>query len=325
MSQHRRTRRDDGAILPNGRINVSKIEREISNDIAENSRFIAEDGMKKRAVHMSQDYNEFKSFVAASQLKPVPSSEIGQLFVQRQKSTTETVESYRQTRPNKVCLEKDKTFFHDFDTSLRFDQKSAGRKNDKCVAKQSVSKKTSGPRNAAELGREWRKWCKTPPSTLKYLMLSSGSTPEISTEEVTRDGKIVGLTAPNNLRLTPESFSGKCKVEIESSMMEAILEALHFYTTTFHGTSNDCKDRSISGSEYIIPWDFIYRWMISLTKCGRFDLNVDFLEAKHRVFVCSILTKLDGGLHAKDTKGLSLIYDGQDVISLGKKFKSEAY
>ena len=39
--------------------------------------------MKKRAVHTSKDYDEFKNFVACSQLKPVQSKQMGQLFVQR--------------------------------------------------------------------------------------------------------------------------------------------------------------------------------------------------------------------------------------------------
>ena len=43
-----------GAILPDGRINVSLLEREIVNELADDARFSAEDGMKKRAVHMSE-------------------------------------------------------------------------------------------------------------------------------------------------------------------------------------------------------------------------------------------------------------------------------
>ena len=43
-----------GAILPDGKLNVSLIQREIAHDVASDARYIAEDEMKKRAIHMSE-------------------------------------------------------------------------------------------------------------------------------------------------------------------------------------------------------------------------------------------------------------------------------
>jgi hypothetical protein len=47
-------RRKSGAILPNGKINLKLIQREVANDIENDARYSAQDAMKKRAVHMSK-------------------------------------------------------------------------------------------------------------------------------------------------------------------------------------------------------------------------------------------------------------------------------
>ncbi len=75
-------------ILPNGKLNTTILENEIQNDISNHNKYYAEDEMKKRAVHISQDYNEFSNFVKCSQLKAVDSQEMKQLFVQRREGST---------------------------------------------------------------------------------------------------------------------------------------------------------------------------------------------------------------------------------------------
>lgn len=42
------------AILPNGKVNISLIQHEIARDLSADARYHAEDGMKKRAIHMSE-------------------------------------------------------------------------------------------------------------------------------------------------------------------------------------------------------------------------------------------------------------------------------
>ena len=44
----------ESAILANGKVNVSLIEREIVHELGENAKYHAEDEMKKRAVHISE-------------------------------------------------------------------------------------------------------------------------------------------------------------------------------------------------------------------------------------------------------------------------------
>jgi hypothetical protein len=332
MTTQGQARHEVGAILPDGRINVSKLEREIANELANDSRFIAEDGMKKRAVHMSHDYNEFRNFVAASQLKPVQSSEMGQLFVQQQSTRSSNCavsKSRSRIGPNKVCREKDNQIIHDFDLPSKFDRMSIHKKKNGHGLKTLDTTKHSAPRNAMELEREWRKWCKTPVSTLKYLLLPSGSLPaKMSVEELTVEEEKHIPVVPTDLRLSPETVARFCRVEMDSSMMEAVLEALHYYMSLILckdlGNSKGSTDdiiHSTSGSISIAPWNFIYMWIMSITKCGRFDLNVDFFEAKHNNFISSTLKNLEKLVDGNESEGRNLMFTGKNIASLQKKYR----
>jgi hypothetical protein len=42
------------AILPDGRVNVAFLQREIASDLSNDARYSAQDDMKKRAVHLSK-------------------------------------------------------------------------------------------------------------------------------------------------------------------------------------------------------------------------------------------------------------------------------
>jgi len=67
-------------LLPNGKLNVDLLRKEIASDVSLHDRYRAEDAMKKRAIHSSQNYDEFRNLVLASQLKPVNQAEMSQLF-----------------------------------------------------------------------------------------------------------------------------------------------------------------------------------------------------------------------------------------------------
>mmetsp|Transcript_22478 Transcript_22478/g.66635 ORF Transcript_22478/g.66635 Transcript_22478/m.66635 type:complete len:316 (-) Transcript_22478:428-1375(-) len=69
-----------GAILPDGRLNASLLRREIADGVRNDARCRAENDMKKRAIHASKDYDEFRKFVSASQLKPVGRKDVADLF-----------------------------------------------------------------------------------------------------------------------------------------------------------------------------------------------------------------------------------------------------
>lgn len=41
-------------ILPNGQVNISLLQREISSELKSNDRSIAQEAMKKKAIHSSK-------------------------------------------------------------------------------------------------------------------------------------------------------------------------------------------------------------------------------------------------------------------------------
>ena len=47
-------RQPHSAILPDGSVNVSLLQLEIGQELADETRYAAEDSMKKRAIHMSE-------------------------------------------------------------------------------------------------------------------------------------------------------------------------------------------------------------------------------------------------------------------------------
>ena len=324
-------RKSNSAILTNGRINISLIEREIANELSNHSLSMAQDKMKKKAVHSSKDYSEFKDFVAASQLKPVSSSDMGQLFQQRQKmsgigsvSGSGSQSGSGGRRFNQVCSGEDLKSLYDFDFSLRSKKSSGSSLNTNTNTNTNANTKQKGkitttttmkkekkkkqcsslaPTNAMELEREWRKLklCKSPSSTLRYLLLpaNANANANASTTETPM------VLIPKKLRLTPESAAALCKIEMESSMMGDILQALDYFISVSTKPSTICTvPASGSGSASVKstetenetetePWNFVYRWMKSLTKCGRFDLNVEFFEHHQKIIIASIFKYLE--------------------------------
>ncbi len=53
-SNRNRNRQPHSAILPDGSVNVSLLQLEIGQELADETRYAAEDSMKKRAIHMSE-------------------------------------------------------------------------------------------------------------------------------------------------------------------------------------------------------------------------------------------------------------------------------
>ena len=332
MSNSKRNTKPLGAILPDGRINTALLQREIANELAADARFSAEDVMKKRAVHISKDYDEFKNFVAASELKPVSSSEMGQLFVQGRQGQGSTAMytgngmTRRSVVPNIIAsntrTERDSAFLYNLALPLEFENISIEKKN-KNQKKACKAKCPAVPKKATDLEREWKRCCKTPISTLNYLLLPSDSTSSSVTEEVSEMQSII----PSDLRLRPERVAELCKIEINANLMEDILEALGHYasrlTLIFKDNDATIRNKSVLETPSAAPWNFIYKWMLSLTKSGRFDLNLDFLEARYRGYTLSILDRLENICHNNTVLGglCELVYNQDDIRTLKKVYR----
>eukprot|EP00978_Attheya_sp_CCMP212_P047849 scaffold438744_cov39-Attheya_sp.AAC.1 len=57
-------------VLPDGTLNVSLLEKEIVTSLQSTRSARAENDMKKRAIQVSQTYDEFRTFVQCSEQRP---------------------------------------------------------------------------------------------------------------------------------------------------------------------------------------------------------------------------------------------------------------
>jgi len=284
--------KNKGAILPGGKLNVSLIQREVSNDISSDNRYYAEDGMKKRAIHMSKDYEEFKNFVACSELNPVKRSEMSKLFQKEAFSLT-------SNRPqNKACTE------YGFDNGVAL---LVGLDTDSSIknimirqdgfqssrVSQSATRRESPPNTVMELEKEWRLNCRTSHETSRYLLAPAGSC--VPVEKSSDDDSKAFLVVPQVLRILPKDIcSNVCKAEMNADIFGGIIQALDLIL--FGSDINQQPKRFALGPEIEIPLEvqrFVHIWMAELTLSGGFALNIEFLTSSQKQCVRSILDSLE--------------------------------
>ena len=174
-------------INADGSVDISRLEREIKQDLSLYRKHAAEDGMKKKAIHTSADYDEFKNFVSAAELKPTTSRDVSSLFtgglgsisrsnnagcrdvdrqagggiiggygesIQRRKDLTADL-----NKPS--CIVSMKASSHTGTRSTADDFKRPAGKTD------ILAKKSS--REVHDFVREWEKQCKSPEATVAFL------------------------------------------------------------------------------------------------------------------------------------------------------------
>jgi len=273
---------------------------------------------------IGKDYDEFKDFVAVSQLAPISSSEMGQLFVQRQQQsgTSSSSTASKGFGSNKIC--KDSSDLYDFDLNANLETTMIENHGTTCKAQENTTKniKDKVPRNALEFEREWRQcWAAGSPATaLKYLLLPKGEKlgsifdcHEHGTKEAANRSN---LTVPKELRLSPEDIVKLHKIEMNSTTMEEIIEILYFYIAPFVTSA----ENPIVDSSCMMASSFVYRWMTSLTKCGRFSLSIQFFDAKHKALTHSILRLLE----KEATNGCQKLQLGE-ILNLIKSYKKRSH
>ena len=165
------------------------------------------------------------------------------------------------------------------------------------TAPSSSSSPTKSRFNAQQFEREWRRSCTDAASTARYLL----RTESLDDDGAVRDDSVqppLSVRSKRRLVLRPEEVSRTVfKVELGSDIMGDILAALahlcRLASASLPSSLDD--DGQATGTEGVLfrP-SFVYRWMIAMTKCGRFDLNVSFLtgEQKQDVeYIVAILEK----------------------------------
>ncbi|KAL3815910.1 hypothetical protein ACHAXA_005758 [Cyclostephanos tholiformis] len=292
-------------------VDIGQLAREIQADVANYRQHKAEDGMKKRAIHASKDYGEFRNFVSVSQLKPISGSDISGLFngstasiarglsnvgenIRGGQSSIGGLESIVQMRK---CASNPSTSTTNVDknleslsigfTSLDFAKGGTAARN---------SKKSS--RSVDDFLKEWKRYCPTAKATLSFLTRIDSSRP-FENQFILRPSVIC-----------EEYFS----TDIDSDILGDIIEALHILIDLYEAVEIPSAIASESGpaSKDDYEYDscreaigtaellsseanvshFIYNWLNALSSCGRFKLGISFMTQEQRIKLKEVCTYL---------------------------------
>jgi hypothetical protein len=276
-------------VNPDGSVDISRLEREIREDLSLHRKHAAEDGMKKKAIHTSADYDEFQKFVSAAQLKPTTSRDVSSLFTGSMGSISRRSgnaacrdgnqvhqgilggygESIQRRKDAAIVLKK-LNESNAMSTSGGFNVSSrhCGSSEESVNKNNSLVHKSS--RKAYDFLGEWKEQCKSPEQTLSFL---------------TRI-KAPGHTSDSNLR---NEFAvpadGTCNeyfsAEIDSEILGDIVDGMHYLMSQNDQVSSDCQqclDNIKSAESNVMT--FMNDWLRSLAGCGRFGLSVSFLTSE---------------------------------------------
>ena len=227
--------------------------------------------------------------------------------------------------------------------------KKNGTTSKKTNANKTSKKKTSGtapssssspPKsmiNPQQFEREWRRSCTDAASTARYLLRAEsgddGGVAEVGTVQ-----SHPSVLSKSRLILRPEEASRTVfKVELGSDVMGDILSALaHLCRLASASPSSldddglamaaDAKDGGTNNVGVLsFRPGFVYRWMMAMTKCGRFDLNVSFLTGDQKQDVEYIVATLEKCIDGKwDDDAASYDSDGfteEDVMRVRELYK----
>eukprot|EP00584_Thalassiosira_punctigera_P003530 CAMPEP_0172529498 /NCGR_PEP_ID=MMETSP1067-20121228/3561_1 /TAXON_ID=265564 ORGANISM="Thalassiosira punctigera, Strain Tpunct2005C2" /NCGR_SAMPLE_ID=MMETSP1067 /ASSEMBLY_ACC=CAM_ASM_000444 /LENGTH=311 /DNA_ID=CAMNT_0013313557 /DNA_START=113 /DNA_END=1048 /DNA_ORIENTATION=+ len=279
--------RSKPSVISKGTIHIGHLEREIKHDVATYRQYKAEDEMKKRAIHVSKDYDEFRNFVSASQLKPTSGREVSSLF----SGASGSLASGSSARSRKIqggqvigglgdIIQRRK------DTpnlSISMKTRTGNIRSPSIGNAKSYSKAKAGThttktsRAAHDFLREWKQHCITAKDTLSFL---------------TRIHNKNESCQQNQLILQPDVT---CKeyfsTDIDSEIVGDVVEALHLLmrmtksddsptVANINSSAGDFLEGS--GMPLLVSSDsnsisFIQDWLKALQSCDRFDLSISFL------------------------------------------------
>lgn len=217
--------------------------------------------MKKRAIRMCKDYNEFKAFVDCSHLKPVNRTDMDALFVNRNGG-----QQMKQVNMNMG--------YKEIDSILA--KLSLGKDTASMSLPVKSKKNTSVPSTSVDLEKEWTLYCTDIDSTLRYLLLSTDKSPS------DQGSSVDGIEIPKRLRVSPFDFQRLCRNEVTPYMLGGIITALHYFT----------KLENIHSPVECVA-DFISNWLVSISKCGRYELSLNFLNHEEMSSLQSLVKYLD--------------------------------
>eukprot|EP00581_Thalassiosira_minuscula_P006580 CAMPEP_0183743496 /NCGR_PEP_ID=MMETSP0737-20130205/65248_1 /TAXON_ID=385413 /ORGANISM="Thalassiosira miniscula, Strain CCMP1093" /LENGTH=296 /DNA_ID=CAMNT_0025979115 /DNA_START=316 /DNA_END=1206 /DNA_ORIENTATION=- len=271
---------------------LSHLEREIKNDVAAYRQNKAEDGMKKRAIHASSDYNEFRNFVSVSQLKPTSGRDVSSLFGGASGSLPTGSFGSRKNQGGKTAA------IGGFDDLIRRRKEDVPKNSSTStsVAKldgsihslvsgdglanklKSKSNSVKSSREAHDFLREWKQCCTSAEATLSFLARLKNAD---------------GTSFQNQLLLQPDVICDKYfSADIDSDILGGIVEALHLLSNR----KNNIESLSLETSRLA----FIRGWIKALPTCGRFELSISFLMQNQRLKLKEICNFLEDSKEEHD-------------------------
>lgn len=269
-------------INADGSVDISRLEHEIREDLSLHRKHNAEDAMKKKAVHTSVDYDEFKNFVSAAELKPTTSRDVSSLF------TGTTGFSFRGS--NAACRGRDEGHgdIGGYGESIQrrkvstVEIKKLHGSNAKSgiealnipigcsgISSQASSSKTSNKssREAYDFIREWKQQCKSPEQTISFLTRTKASSDVMTRKEFVYNAADVCNTY----------FS----TDIDCEILGDIVDGLYLLMQSEQISPSDqlsYLDNIESADSCVM--EFIDNWLKSIAGCGRFGLSVSFLTSE---------------------------------------------
>ena len=240
------------AINKDGSLNVSMLERQVREDMAIYTKSRAEDGMKKRALHASVDYDEFKNLVSASQLKPIGWRDVSSLF--NGCSGSHSTFRNRTVHGGGIgCLDGY------IDEKKKNENKMKEKMTTKSQESKGISSSAKSSRDAYNFLALWKQQCSSSAGAALSFLLQMEEKPETICEQY---------------------FS----TDIDSDVVGDIVSALQLLMCLALD-KNDHNDESFSSQiadtsdEPDSTLKFISSWLKAMTTCGRFDLAISFMTA----------------------------------------------
>ncbi|KAL3780075.1 hypothetical protein HJC23_007324 [Cyclotella cryptica] len=275
-------------------VDVSRLEREINEDLALYRRHTAEDGMKKKAIHTSKDYDEFRNFVSAAQLKPTSGRDVSNLLTGAAGSLPQGSRNFSFRNKcdgpgiiggydGSIQRRIDEVHYQDGQqgASRKFGKKS--RDNNSLVLKNNNHLPSKSSREAYDFLREWKQHCTNSERTLDFLT------------RIKPRNNIFSEPDPKREFVLPaeETCKRHFSTDVDCEILCDIIDALYLLSQMTNLPGNDIiSDHHEEGSSPgrhpsldniestgMYAMKFIDEWLRSLAQCGRFGLSVSFLSS----------------------------------------------
>lgn len=294
------------SVIKGTTVDVSHLAREIQADVAKYQQYKAEDEMKKRAIHASKDYSEFRNFVSVSQLKSMSGSDISGLFNGATASFTREasgasgkirggmaavggIDDIVRRRNDAFTLSKSVAIV---DKHLKL-LSLGNTPPDSAKERASLVRTAKSSRSVDEFMREWKRQCTSEKASLSFLTRIDSDRQLILEPDV----------------ICKEYFS----TDIDSDIVGDVIAALHLLIDMKEAVEPYSANANASGSgssdhenesfheatgRNEIPFSdieiiqFTRSWLKALSSAGRFELSISFLMPAQRLklnAVCNFL------------------------------------